>query len=43
MMRIRNWLKWGLLFTGSSVAALQMGSCIAKWIIQLALLNNSVK
>jgi hypothetical protein len=24
--------KWGLLFFGSSLAALQLGQCIADWI-----------
>ncbi len=38
-MRIKDCVKWTLLFAGSGVAALQLGSCVARWLVQTAILN----
>jgi len=34
-----TWVKWGLLAAGSTVAALQLGACIAQWLLQSFILN----
>jgi len=34
-----TWVKWGLLVAGSTVAALQLGSCIANFLLQSFILN----
>lgn len=38
-MLSRRWSKWGLLFAGSTVAALQLGSCIARTMLDYFLLR----
>jgi len=32
-------VKWSLLLAGSTVAALQLGSCVAQWLLQTFILN----
>jgi len=39
MMSKKSWMKWGLLLAGSSVAALQLGNCIAEFLLQSFILN----
>jgi hypothetical protein len=34
-----TWVKWGLLVAGSTVAALQLGSCIANLLLQSFILT----
>ena len=34
-----TWIKWSLLLAGSTVATLQLGSCIANWLLQSFILN----
>jgi hypothetical protein len=34
-----SWVKWSLLMLGSTVFALQLGSCIAQWLLQTFILN----
>lgn len=38
-MSKNTWIKWGLLMAGSTVAALQLGNCIAQWALQTFILN----
>jgi len=38
-MSKKSWMKWGLLLAGSSVAALQLGNCIAEFLLQSFILN----
>lgn len=38
-MSKNNWVKWGLLVAGSTVATLQLGSCIAQFLLQSFILN----
>jgi hypothetical protein len=33
------WLKWGLVLAGSTVAALNLGACLADFILQQAVLT----
>jgi len=35
----KAYAKWGLLLVGSTVAALQFGSCITQWLVDTAILN----
>jgi hypothetical protein len=39
MMSKTTVLKWGLLVAGSTVATLQLGACIAHWLLQTWVLN----
>jgi hypothetical protein len=39
MMSKNTWVKWGLLVAGSTVAALQLGTCIAQFLLQSFILN----
>ncbi len=32
-------VKWGLLVAGSTFAALQLGTCVANWLLQSFILN----
>jgi hypothetical protein len=34
-----SWVKWSLLVMGSTFFALQLGSCIANWLVQSFILN----
>ncbi len=34
-----SWFKWSLLVAGSSVAVLQLGNCIAQFLLQSFILN----
>jgi len=38
-MSKKNWVKLSLLVAGSSVAALQLGNCIAQWLLQTFILR----
>lgn len=38
-MSKNSWIKWGLLVAGSTVAALQLGNCIAQFLLQSFILN----
>ena len=38
-MRIKDWAKWSLLFAASGMAALQLSSCVARWLVDTAILN----
>jgi len=38
-MSKKSWFKWGLLVAGSSVAALQLGNCIAQLLLQSFILS----
>ena len=39
MMSLNTWVKWGLLVAGSTVAALQLGACIAEALLQTIILR----
>jgi hypothetical protein len=39
MMSKKTWVKWGLLIAGSTVAALQLGACIAEGLLQYIILR----
>lgn len=39
MMSKKSWFKWSLLIAGSSVAALQLGSCIANLLLETFVLS----
>jgi hypothetical protein len=39
-MLSRRWSKWGLLFAGTTVAALQLGACIARTMLDYWLLRS---
>ncbi|MHC4672807.1 MAG: hypothetical protein ACYTBZ_10020 [Planctomycetota bacterium] len=34
-----SWVKWSVLMACSTVFALQLGSCIAQWLLQTFILN----
>ena len=38
-MSKNSWIKWSLLMAGSTVAALQLGNCIAQWALQTFILT----
>jgi hypothetical protein len=41
-MSNKTWVKWGLLVTGSTLTALQLGACLADFILEnliLAVVN----
>jgi len=38
-MSKNTWMKWGLLLAGSTVAALQLGNCISRFLLQTFILN----
>ena len=38
-MSKKTWMKWGLLLAGSTAAALQIGSCIAQFLIDYVILR----
>lgn len=38
-MSKKTWMKWGLLLAGSTAAALQVGSCIAQFLIDYVILR----
>jgi hypothetical protein len=35
----KTWLKWGLILTGSTVAVLNLGGCLADFILQQVILT----
>lgn len=39
MMAKKTWVKWGLLVAGSTVAALQIGACIAEFLLSNLILS----
>jgi hypothetical protein len=39
MMSKKSWVKWSLLLAGSTVAALQLGNCIAEFLLQTFILR----
>ncbi len=39
IMSKNTWVKWSLLVAGSTVAALQLGSCIAQFLLQTFIQN----
>lgn len=38
-MSKKSWFKWSLLVAGSSVAALQLGNCIAQLLLETFILR----
>ena len=38
-MSKKTWVKWGLLLAGSMMTALQLGSCIADFLLQYVILR----
>lgn len=38
-MSKKTWVKWGALVTASTVAALQVGACIAEGLLQYIILR----
>ena len=38
-MSKKSWVKWGLLLAGSTMAALQLGSCIAQFLLDYIILR----
>lgn len=38
-MSKKTWFKWGVILVGSTVAALNIGACLADFVLQNAILS----
>jgi len=38
-MSKKTWVKWGVILAGSTLAALNLGACLADFLLQTAILS----